>query len=214
MKLPEAAGLLLATVARLITGAQGHWHGSPPKAEQRIYFANHQSHFDWVLIWAALPRDLRLTTRPIAARDYWTSTPLKHWITREIFNAVYVSRQRTDDEDPLEPLMEALRNGDSLVIFPEGTRGNKDDPAPFRAGLYHLAEAFPEVQLIPAWIDNVQRVMPKGEVVPVPILCSVTFGAPLLLAPGEDKRAFLDRARDAVVALKDVQSGDAPAVIV
>ena len=204
MKLPEAAGLLLATVARLITGAQGHWHGSPPKAEQRIYFANHQSHFDWVLIWAALPRDLRATTRPIAARDYWTSTPLKHWITREIFNAVYVSRQRTDDEDPLEPLMEALRNGDSLVIFPEGTRGNKGDPAPFKAGLYHLAEAFPEVQLIPAWIDNVQRVMPKGEVVPVPILCSVTFGAPLLLAPGEDKRAFLDRARDAVIALKSV----------
>ena len=129
---------------------------------------------------------------------------LKHWITREIFNAVYVSRQRTDDEDPLEPLMEALRNGDSLVIFPEGTRGNKGDPAPFKAGLYHLAEAFPDVQLIPAWIDNVQRVMPKGEVVPVPILCSVTFGAPLLLAPGEDKRAFLDRARDAVVALKSV----------
>jgi 1-acyl-sn-glycerol-3-phosphate acyltransferase len=204
MKLPEAAGLLLATVARLITGAQGHWHGSPPKAEQRIYFANHQSHFDWVLIWAALPRDLRQTTRPIAARDYWTSTPLKHWITREIFNAVYVSRQRTDDDDPLEPLMEALRNGDSLVIFPEGTRGNKGDPAPFKAGLYHLAEAFPEVQLIPAWIDNVQRVMPKGEVVPVPILCSVTFGAPLLLAPGEDKRVFLERARDAVIALRSV----------
>jgi len=204
MTLPEAAGLLLATVARLITGAQGHWHGSPPKAEQRIYFANHQSHFDWVLIWAALPGDLRSTTRPIAARDYWTSTPLKHWITREIFNAVYVSRQRTDDEDPLEPLMEALRNGDSLVIFPEGTRGNKGDPAPFKAGLYHLAEAFPEVQLIPTWIDNVQRVMPKGEVVPVPILCSVTFGAPLLLQPGEDKRAFLDRARDAVIALRSV----------
>ena len=202
MKLPEVAGLALAGIARLITGAQGHWHGSPPKAEQRIYFANHQSHFDWVLIWAALPRDLRLTTRPIAARDYWTSTPLKHWITREIFNAVYVSRQRTDDEDPLEPLMEALRNGDSLVIFPEGTRGNKGDPAPFKAGLYHLAEAFPEVQLIPAWIDNVQRVMPKGEVVPVPILCSVTFGAPLLLVPGEDKRVFLERARDAVIALR------------
>jgi 1-acyl-sn-glycerol-3-phosphate acyltransferase len=204
MKLPEAAGLLLATIARLITGAQGHWHGAPPKAEQRIYFANHQSHFDWVLIWAALPRDLRTITRPIAARDYWTSTPLKHWITREIFNAVYVSRERSADEDPLEPLMEALRNGDSLVIFPEGTRGNKGDPAPFKAGLYHLAEAFPDVNLIPAWIDNVQRVMPKGEVVPVPILCSVTFGAPLTLQPGEEKRAFLDRARDAVIALRSV----------
>ena len=204
MKLPEAAGLLLATVARLITGAQGHWYGSPPKAEQRIYFANHQSHFDWVLIWAALPQDLRSITRPIAARDYWTGSKLKHWITREIFNAVYVSRERSADEDPLEPLMEALRNGDSLVIFPEDTRGNKAEPASFKAGLYHLAEAFPDVQLIPAWIDNVQRVMPKGEVVPVPILCSVTFGAPLALQPGEDKRGFLDRARNAVVALRSV----------
>ena len=202
MSLPEAAGLLLAFIARLITGAQGHWRGSPPKAEQRIYFANHQSHFDWILIWAALPRDLRAVTRPIAARDYWTSSPLKAWITREIFNAVYVSRQRTDDQDPLEPLVDALRSGDSLVIFPEGTRGNQPEPQAFKSGLYHLAEQFPEVPLIPAWIDNVQRVMPKGEVVPVPILCSVTFGAPVQLQPGEDKRVFLARARDAVLALR------------
>lgn len=204
MKLPELTGLFLAFLARLITGAQGHWWGSPPKAEQRIYFANHQSHFDWVLIWAALPGELRAVTRPIAARDYWTSSPLKTWLTREVFNAVYVSRQRTDDEDPLEPLMEALRSGDSLVIFPEGTRGHAADPGLFKAGLYHLAEAFPGVALIPAWIDNVQRVMPKGEVVPVPVLCSVTFGAPVVLQPGEDKRAFLDRARQAVLALRQV----------
>ena len=208
MKLPEVAGLALAFVARLITGAQGHWYGAPPKAEQRIYFANHQSHFDWVLIWAALPRDLRTRTRPIAARDYWTSGKFKAWITREIFNAVYVSRvpasERAADEDPLEPLVEALESGDSLVIFPEGTRSNRGEPQPFKAGLFHLAEKFPEVQLIPVWIDNVQRVMPKGEVVPVPILCSVTFGAPVQVQPGEDKHAFLERAREAVVALREV----------
>jgi 1-acyl-sn-glycerol-3-phosphate acyltransferase len=210
MRLPEAAGLALAATARLVTGAQGHWYGSPPKAEQRIYFANHQSHFDWVLIWAALPHELRAVTRPIAARDYWTGSKLKHWITREVFNAVYVNRARAkdapgaDDEDPLEPLMEALRHGDSLVIFPEGTRGSQVDPARFKAGLYHLAEAFPEVQLIPTWIDNVQRVMPKGEVLPVPILCSVTFGAPLVRLPDEDKARFLERARNAVMALRAV----------
>jgi 1-acyl-sn-glycerol-3-phosphate acyltransferase len=199
-------GVLLAFIARLITGAQGHWKGSPPKAEQRIYFANHQSHLDWVLIWAALPRELRATTRPIAAKDYWTSTPFKHWITREVFNAVYVSRTRTDDQDPLEPLVDALRHGDSLVIFPEGTRSNKGDPQPFKSGLYHLAEQFPQVSLIPVWIDNVQRVMPKGEVVPVPILCTATFGAPVTLGPGEDKREFLDRARHAVMQLKPAGS--------
>jgi 1-acyl-sn-glycerol-3-phosphate acyltransferase len=119
-----------------------------------------------------------------------------------VFNAVYVNRQRTDDQDPLEPLVDALQHGDSLVIFPEGTRSNLGDPQPFKSGLYHLAEQFPDVPLIPCWIDNVQRVMPKGEVVPVPILCSVTFGAPMQLTPGEDKRAFLERARTAVIALR------------
>jgi 1-acyl-sn-glycerol-3-phosphate acyltransferase len=202
MSTADLAGWLLAFLARLITGAQGHWKGSPPKAEQRIYFANHQSHFDLVLIWAALPRELRASTRPIAARDYWTRTPLRHWITREVFNAVYVARTRVDDEDPLQPLVEALKNGDSLVIFPEGTRGFQGDPMPFKSGIYHLAEQFPDVPLIPAWIDNVQRVMPKGEVVPVPLLCTVTFGAPLKFDPAEDKRNFLDRARAAVVGLR------------
>ena len=202
MSRADLMGLLLSFIARLITGAQGHWKGCPPTARQRIYFANHQSHLDWVLIWAALPKDLRTTTRPIAAKDYWTATPFKHWITREVFNAVYVARQRTDDQDPLEPLVQALQDGDSLVIFPEGTRSNKEEPQPFKSGLFHLAEQFPAVQLIPAWIDNVQRVMPKGEVLPVPILCTVTFGAPMTLQPGEDKRAFLERARAAVLAVR------------
>ncbi len=197
----ELTGLFLASLARLITGAQGHWKGCPPTAEQRIYFANHQSHFDWVLIWAALPAELRANTRPIAARDYWTASRFKAWLTGAVFNAIYVSRTRsTPDEDPLEPLAEALAAGDSVVIFPEGTRSNKGEPQDFKAGLYHLAEQFPHVQLIPTWIDNVQRVMPKGEVVPVPILCTVTFGEPLQLQPGEDKRAFLERARAAVLA--------------
>ncbi len=198
----ETMSVALATLTRLITGAQGHWNGCPPMAEQRIYFANHQSHFDWVLIWAALLRELRATTRPIAARDYWTSSPFKHWLTREVFHAVYVNRQRTDDQDPLEPLLAALGNGDSLVIFPEGTRSNKGLPQAFKSGLFHLAEAFPQVPLVPVWIDNVQRVMPKGEVVPVPILCTATFGTPMRLGEGEDKRAFLERARDAVVAIR------------
>jgi 1-acyl-sn-glycerol-3-phosphate acyltransferase len=194
----------LLGLIRLLTGSQARWVGCPPKAEQRIYFANHQSHADLVLIWAALPKDLRSIVRPIAARDYWTKTPFKQWITTAVFNAIYVSRERSANEDPLEPLCEALAQGDSIILFPEGTRGQAEEPAAFKAGLYNLAQRFPQVVLVPAWINNVQRVMPKGEVVPVPVLCSVTFGVPIALQADEERRAFLARARDAVIALRDV----------
>jgi 1-acyl-sn-glycerol-3-phosphate acyltransferase len=194
----------LLGLIRVLTGAQARWYGCPPKAEQRIYFANHQSHADLVMIWAALPQELRAITRAIAARDYWTKSPFRQWLTTAVFNVVYVDRERSSDQDPLEPLIAALNNGDSIILFPEGTRGSAEEPQAFKAGLYNLAAKFPGVVLVPAWINNVQRVMPKGEVVPVPVLCSVTFGAPIQLLPDEDRRAFLERARGAVLALRDV----------
>ena len=202
--LAKLMSLFLLGLVRVLTGAQARWYGCPPKAEQRIYFANHQSHADLVMIWAALPQELRGITRPIAAKDYWTQTPFKQWITTAVFNAIYVDRSKTTDQDPLEPLIEALGNGDSIILFPEGTRGHAEEPQPFKAGLYNLATRFPQVVLVPAWINNVQRVMPKGEVVPVPILCSVTFGAPMQVELNEDRRVFLDRARRAVIALRDI----------
>lgn len=194
----------LLGLIRVLTGAQARWWGCPPKAEQRIYFANHQSHADLVMIWAALPKELRSVTRAIAAKDYWTKSPFRQWLTTAVFNVIYVARDRSSDEDPLEPLLEALHNGDSIILFPEGTRGHAEDPAPFKAGLYNLATRYPKAVLIPTWIHNVQHVLPKGEVVPVPVLCSVTFGQPMQVQPGEDHRTFLDRARRAVMALREI----------
>ena len=195
--------LFLLGLIRVLTGAQARWQGCPPKAEQRIYFANHQSHADLVLMWAALPEELRSITRPIAAKDYWTKTPFKQWITTAVFNAIYVDRAKTGEQDPLEPLIDALESGDSVILFPEGTRGNQEEPQKFKSGLYNLAQKFPNVVLVPAWINNVQRVMPKGEIVPVPILCSVTFGAPIALGAGEERSEFLTRARLAVLNLRE-----------
>ncbi|RYX97168.1 MAG: 1-acyl-sn-glycerol-3-phosphate acyltransferase [Comamonadaceae bacterium] len=201
--LAKLMSLFLLGLIRLLTGAQARWQGCPPKAEQRIYFANHQSHADLILMWAALPQELRSITRPIAAKDYWTTSAFKKWITSAVFNAIYVDRVKTSEQDPLEPLVEALTNGDSIILFPEGTRGNHEEPQAFKSGLYNLALKFPQVVLVPAWIANVQRVMPKGEVVPVPILCSVTFGTPIQLGEGEDRSAFLVRARQAVLELRE-----------
>jgi 1-acyl-sn-glycerol-3-phosphate acyltransferase len=201
--LAKLMSMFLLGLIRILTGSQARWLGCPPKAEQRIYFANHQSHADLVMIWAALPLELRNVTRAIAAKDYWTKTPFKQWLTSAVFNVIYVSRDRSSEEDPLEPLFEALTNGDSIILFPEGTRGFTGTPQPFKAGLYNLALKFPQAVLVPTWINNVQHVLPKGEVVPVPVLCSVTFGKPISLQEGEDRVAFLDRARNAVITLRD-----------
>ena len=202
--LAKLMSYFLLGLIRVLTGSQARWHGCPPKAEQRIYFANHQSHADLVMIWAALPKELRSVTRAIAAKDYWTKTPFKQWLTTAVFNVIYVSRDRSAEEDPLEPLLEALANGDSIILFPEGTRGFSGEPQAFKAGLYNLAQRFPSAVLVPAWINNVQHVLPKGEVVPVPVLCSVTFGAPIHVEESEECKPFLTRAREAVIALRDV----------
>lgn len=133
--LAKLMSLFLLGLVRVLTGAQARWQGCPPKAEQRIYFANHQSPADLVLMWAALPLELRSITRPIAAKDCWTRTPFKKWITTAVFNAIYVDRAKVGDQDPLEPLVDALQNGDSIILFPEGTRRHHDEPQSFKSGL-------------------------------------------------------------------------------
>lgn len=191
--------LLIGTV-RLLVGATPHWIGSAPTNAQRIYFANHSSHIDTIALWSALPPDLRARTRPVAAADYWGSSRLKRYVVLQWLNAVLIKRSRTDPNDnPLEPLFDALDQGDSLIIFPEGTRQHQALPGPFKSGLFHLAERYPQVELIPVYLENLHRAMPKGTFLPVPITCTVRFGAPLKRLANEDKQAFLDRARDAVI---------------
>jgi 1-acyl-sn-glycerol-3-phosphate acyltransferase len=199
MMRPSSA--LLVTVVKLLVGAYARWVGTTPTAAQRIYFANHTSHIDTLAIWSSLPRGLRRHTRPIAARDYW-GTGLRKYIAARGFGAVFIDRVRENPEsDPLDPLRASLREGDSLIIFPEGTRGQTATPAPFRSGLFRLAVEFPAVELVPVYLDNLHRSLPKGAVLPVPVVCTVRFGAPLALQAGENKEAFLARARDAVIAL-------------
>ena len=196
----------VATFARLLTGVRGEWRGGPPALQRRVYFANHRSHADFVLIWTVLPAPLRRQTRPVAGADYWLQGHVRRFFGERVFRAVLIDRNRqTREVDPIAVMADALDQNSSLILFPEGTRNTTDEPLlPFKSGLYHLAKARPAVEMVPVWIENLNRVMPKGEYVPIPLLCTVTLGAPIVLAEGEDKTAFLTRSRDALLALRRV----------
>lgn len=195
-----ARGAML-TAAHLLTGVRGIW-SVPPAAGPCVYFGNHVSHGDFALIWAVLPPAQRARTRPVAGADYWEKGVLRRYVGRKVVRAVLIEREREKrTEDPIAQMSSVLAKGESLIIFPEGTR-NQTDAAllPFKSGLYHLGKSHPGLPLVPAWIDNLHRVLPKGELIPIPLLCTVHFGPPLTVAAGEDKDSFLERARSALLA--------------
>ena len=202
-------GHAIVLFARFITAVRAIWSGVEPVPAQRVYFANHASNGDFILIWAVLPPRLRGMTRPVAGADYWLTSPLRRFIGRDVFDAVLIERRpERRTEDPVAQMAGALEAGQSLILFPEGTRNTTEAALlPFKAGLYHLARAQPDVDLVPVWIENLNRVMPKGEIVPVPLLCTVTFGAALRIDEGEEKAAFLDRAFAALLALRPAREG-------
>lgn len=193
--------LLLATGTRVLLGAQPRWIGCQPSSALRIYFANHSSHFDTLALWSALPPRLRRATRVVAAQDYWGSGA-RAWLATHGFNALFIDRSRQSRAvDPLAPLDAALRERQSLIVFPEGTRRVQALPGPFKSGLYHLAIRHPDAELVPVYLDNLWRSMPKGTWLPVPLTCAVRFGAPLVRVADEEKSGFLERARSAIVDL-------------
>lgn len=194
--------------ARLLTGARSIWFGSQPEMKQRIFYANHNSHIDFILLWSSLPTEIRRMTRPVAASDYWMKDRFRRFLIQDTFSGVTIQRNRGDQSDPLQPIKDVLTEGYSIIFFPEGTRNLEDDVQllAFKSGLYHLSEQFPEVEVIPVWISNLKRVMPKGAMVPLPLLSTVIFGAPLDKNQYCDKKEFLNYAQHELLKLKAVEN--------
>ena len=194
---------LIIGFARFITAVRGNWPFEAPRDEQTVYFANHTSNGDFILIWAVLPPRLRWKTRPVAAADYWLTSPVRSYIGRHVINAVLIDRRpEARERDPVDQMVDALAGGASLIIFPEGRRNDTGEALlPFKTGIYHVARKRPDLRFVPVWIENLNRALPRGEIIPIPYICTCTFGAPIRLAEGETRDAFLARAQDAVLAL-------------
>jgi 1-acyl-sn-glycerol-3-phosphate acyltransferase len=198
------AGLTLAGLARLLSGASVRWIASQPDTCQRVYFANHTSHLDAIVIWSSLPPAVREITRPVAAKDYWSRGMVRRWLANDVFDALLIDR--TDikvHQSPVDLMLREIGTTKSLIVFPEGGRSITGEVGEFKSGLYYLAKKRPDIELVPVYIDNLNRVLPRGEFLPVPLLSCISFGPPLWLERGEAKVDFLARARRAVLALKE-----------
>jgi 1-acyl-sn-glycerol-3-phosphate acyltransferase len=201
---PTMTSTLLAVIARILSGASVRWIDNQPDTAQRIYFANHTSHLDAIVLWSTLPQAVRAVTRPVAAKDYWEKGAVRRYMART-FNAMLVDR--TDikvHQSPVDLMLREIGDRQSLILFPEGSRNTESEIQPFKSGLYYLAKKRPDLELVPVHIDNLNRVLPRGEFLPVPLLSLVTFGPPMYLEKDEAKADFLARAREAVRRLKDL----------
>ncbi len=200
MKLTAPA---LALFAKVLSGATARWVGCQPDTCQRIYFANHTSHLDALVVWASLPGDVRQLTRPVAAKDYWDRGPTRRYLSG-CFNALLIDRTKIKvHNSPVDFLLREVGNTHSIIVFPEGGRNTSGEINEFKSGIYHLGKKRPDIELIPVYIDNLNRVLPRGEFLPVPLLSCITFGPPIWLDPGERKKSFLTRARSAVMQLRE-----------
>jgi len=208
--LQRVSGAVLAVLSRAVTGVRPIWAGAAPRGRQRIYFANHASHGDFILVSTCLPPAERARTAAVAGADYWNAGSVRRFIAGRLLRTVLVERNWVErTADPMQVMLGALDAGQSLIFFPEGTRNMGEAPLlRFRSGLYNLAAARPDVELVPCWIENMSRVLPKGALLPVPLLCRVVFGAPMALEAGEDRKAFLERARQALLALAPKRDGN------
>ena len=201
----KVTGAILALLARVLSGASVRWIDSQPDTCQRVYFANHTSHLDAVVIWSALPAEVRALTRPVAAKDYWTAGRLRRYMAEKLFNALLIDRTEIKvHQSPVDMMLRAIGHLHSLIVFPEGGRTSGADIGEFKSGLYYLCKKRPDLELIPVHIDNMNRILPRGEFLPVPLLTCISFGPPMWLEAGEPKTDFLRRAREAVRRLKEM----------
>ena len=148
--------------------------------KQFILIANHNSHMDTMAIMSAIPSRYIHKVHPIAARDFFGGSLFKKILMRYLVNATLIQRDRDDpNNDPIDSMDKMLKKSRSLILFPEGSRGTPGVMSKFKKGLGYLIQRNPEINVIPVYLDNVYKTLPRGKNLILPYNCSIKFGDPI-----------------------------------
>lgn len=184
--------LLVRPLVLLVCGINVRGRRRLPATGPCIIAANHNSHLDTLVLMSLFPVTKVGLVRPVAAADYFLKNRLLAWFALELIGIIPISRRPTrKDGHPLARVHEALRQGQVVIIFPEGSRGEPERLAPFKKGVAHLVRAFPEVDVVPVHIHGAGKSLPRGEALLVPFIIDVRIGSPMRYA-GQGHARFVD----------------------
>lgn len=166
-----------------------------------LVVANHNSHLDAALLMSLFPIRRLPHVHPVAAADYFGKSPFRQTMAMVLMNGIPIERSAPAGKDPLAPMVEALNAGESLIFFPEGSRGEAGVVAQFRPGVGRLTRSVPGLLVVPVFLSGPERIWPRGEVLPLPLGIDVNVGKPRTYPPHEDARVVADQVREDVLAL-------------
>ncbi len=197
--------LAMRQFLRLIMGVRYYNKEVLEDCKQYVIVANHNSHFDTMALLAAVPGGHIGGVKAVAAGDYFGKTGIKKWASEFFVDALLIPRSRprpgTSDPDPIQMMIDALDNGNSLIIFPEGTRGEPGVMQPFKKGIGLILSERPYIPFVPVYMQGIHKLLPKGGTVPVPFDNSVRFGQPVF-CKGMTIEEIVARAEAEVLALR------------
>jgi 1-acyl-sn-glycerol-3-phosphate acyltransferase len=195
--------LLVWPFLTLFIGLRVRGRAHLPKSDPFILLANHASHLDTISLLSLFSLLRLRNIRPVAAADYFQRNRIVALFSQTLFNILPIARKGiTRENNPLRQMQSALECGQSLIIFPEGTRGSGEEVGQFKAGIAKLIERVPEVSVVPALLINMGRSLPKGEFIPVPFFCEIRLGKPCKLTGTQEE--ILQALESAVRDLKEL----------
>lgn len=178
-----------------------------PEAGPFVLIANHSSHLDTVSLLNLFPLRRLRDIQPVAAADYFERNRFVAWFSHTFFNTLPIARRRiTQENNPIQRMLAQLRAGKSLIIYPEGARGSGEEIGPIRPGIAHLLQQMPRLPVIPVYLVNHGRILPKGEWFPAPFLCEIRVGQPQVFNCG-NRKEILEKLRSAILSLKEAKNG-------